>query len=184
MTPDYPAQPISRALAASKTYAERSIIWAPAPPGETHFLGTLIVSQKKEKTVYRLDLTDADGMPGTATLLAKQLQLDRTGQPITAHEVYRVFVGLNPDHTSCNCTGFGRWRKCKHVDAVLALLTPDEPETAADQRDSFAGVMAAQPASVGACGRCDTRGVVFDADAGYVPCEACSRAAEPQKLED
>lgn len=62
--PVVPTKPTAKTLPASKTHAERSLVWAPALPTERHFAGTLIVTQKKEKTVYRLDSTDADGMPG------------------------------------------------------------------------------------------------------------------------
>lgn len=181
MTPTLPTTPTSKVLPASKTIAERSLVWAPAPPAETSFAGTLIVTQKKEKTVYRLDSTDADGMPGHAILLAKQLQLNRKGEPVAAHEVYRVYIGLNPEHTHCNCTGFGRWRTCKHVDAVKALFdltrpvpddaNPTNPAGATDPAPATASATASLP--VGSCNRCDDRGIVFDADAGYLPCESC-----------
>lgn len=75
--------------------------------------------------VFRIDM---DGKAQFYTFL--EIRCDIGGRGFAVHrlgqgELYHVRVGV-PGDMSCECMGFLRWDKCKHISGLMALIKKGE----------------------------------------------------------
>ena len=69
--------------------------------------GVVRITVGKDSADYFLSTVPADFGTG--------FRLEKIGGTETYH------VNLSPDGHSCECKGFGRWGRCKHVEGLAAL---------------------------------------------------------------
>jgi hypothetical protein len=69
--------------------------------------GVVQITVGKDSADYFLSTVPADFGTG--------FRLEKIGGTETYH------VNLSPDGHSCECKGFGRWGRCKHVEGLAAL---------------------------------------------------------------
>jgi hypothetical protein len=94
----------------------------------------MAASDPKTRTVRIARPPDADGVGvfcieagGAAQFYTfLELRCDIGGRGFAVHRLgqgnlYHVRVGA-PEETSCECLGFLRWDKCKHVGGLAALI--------------------------------------------------------------
>jgi hypothetical protein len=101
-----------------------AIRWTPADPsdppaaGDLPPAGLLRIDQRRASCHYTVTEFPT-GWDGRAFHLAKP-----DGESGTDPEAgsYDVFVGRNPADRTCQCKGFERWGRCKHVLACRALI--------------------------------------------------------------
>lgn len=118
---------IAAELAPSKSQARRCYSWtdciAPDLPGD----GVLSIRCGKVIQVYLVAEVYSPGPDGRTFVLVK------TGESMKAKDSpasvgvfidseYETFVGKRADVNHCTCSGFGRWKGCKHADALRALI--------------------------------------------------------------
>lgn len=96
------------------------------------------MAKAKTRTVRIERLPDADGVgvfridaDGTAQFYTfLEIRCDIGGRGFAVHrlgqgELYHVRVGV-PGDMSCECMGFLRWDKCKHISSLMALIRKGE----------------------------------------------------------
>lgn len=103
-------------LPPSKSEPDRWCEWTPCPDPTQPQDGTLTVGCGKCRCVYLVSETCPPG-PWLRGFLA--FKADQPADP-DARDAYEVFLGRGTA-AHCNCTGFGRWGTCKHVDALRVL---------------------------------------------------------------
>jgi hypothetical protein len=110
-------------LPATRTHRRRSWQWVRTAGGERHD-GLLTVEQspsgtpgcRVERDVYEVQEHHAPGYVGRAFLLCN---LDDPDQP----DVYETFLGPRGEHDwCCSCRAGTTGRRCKHVDALRAVI--------------------------------------------------------------
>lgn len=77
-------------------------------------VGSLHLKVDGKETGYWLDAQQHDFGPSF-----RCYRVSKIAKP--EDETYDVTIG--PDSASCECLGFLRWSRCKHVDSLRALLT-------------------------------------------------------------
>ena len=93
------------------TYREANVLLA-SPPGSL-VMGVLVVSERRHRTdspdVSRYAVTELRFDGGRRFKLTKP---DRG--------VYFVYLPADPSGDKCDCTGFDRYGRCKHTEALRA----------------------------------------------------------------
>lgn len=108
---------VSIRLPASKSEPHRCVAWTPTIiPGRPED-GTVQIGCGKSSVGYLMQET----VPPSPWL--RGFILFKAEDPIgdDVRDAYEVFLG-HAGSAHCNCTGFGRWGSCKHVDALAALV--------------------------------------------------------------
>ncbi len=104
----------------------RSIRWLTRPlPGDT--FGTVRISVGKEQSDYFARLLPSDF--GQVFELTKLI-----ADPKAERVEYHVLLDHEGGRHSCECLGFLRWSRCKHVVGLLALLERSPLPPAEDVR--------------------------------------------------
>src|SRR5262245_18201681 len=107
--------PFCDKLAESKSSRHNRVLFIPSET--TAAAGLLAIVTGRAVTEYALAEFDTD-WPGLALHLAKITPgTDREA------ESYSVFCHAgDPARDTCDCRGFERWRTCKHVNAIRAVI--------------------------------------------------------------
>jgi hypothetical protein len=85
----------------------------------TDGVGALLITIDGEPHTYLLSPVPSDF--GAAFLLTKQEQVPVDPGIFETRDVAKYHVLLDDERSQCECKGFARWNRCKHVEGLQAL---------------------------------------------------------------
>lgn len=116
-------RPFVNTLPATLTDSHRGYRWQPATASEPHD-GTLTYETRRERSEYAVTEFPAD-LSGRAFQCRKP-----------SGETYEVLIGDAPQADVCDCRGFARYSRCKHVDCLRDLIAEGQLPSALANADA------------------------------------------------